>query len=79
MLPQRFFLRRRQVWVAQDMDNAAALDDTVRPDHLRYRKHRGDLHYWDTGLFELSGDRSTAASGCPSRGGEDNRIHPILF
>ena len=79
MLPQRFFLRWRQGWVAQDMDNTATLDDTVRADHLRHGQHRGDLHDGNTGLFEFGGDRSTAASGRPSGGGEDHRIDALLL
>jgi hypothetical protein len=29
ILPQRFFLRRRELWIAHDMDNTATLDNTV--------------------------------------------------
>lgn len=79
MLPERFFLRRREVGISQDMHNTAALDDTVRADHLRHRHHGGDLHDGDTSLFELGRDRSTAARGRPSRGSQDDRIDPLCL
>jgi hypothetical protein len=79
MLPQRLFLRRREVWIAQDMDNTATLDDTVRADHLRHGHHRSDLHDRNTGLLEFGRNRSAAASGRPSRGGQDDRIDPLCL
>jgi len=79
MLPQRFFLCGREVWIAQDMDNTAALDDTVRADHLRHGHHGGDLHDGDTGLLEFGRDRSAAASGRASRGSKDDRIDPLVL
>jgi hypothetical protein len=56
------------------MHNAAALDHTVGADHLRHRQHGRHLHHGNAGLFEFGRNRSTAASGRPSRGGEDDRI-----
>ena len=61
------------------MDNTATLNNTVRADHLCYGHNRGDLHNRDTGLFELGGDRSTAASGRASRGGQDDRIDSLCL
>jgi hypothetical protein len=78
-LPQLFFLLRRQVWIAADMHNTAPLDHTVRAHHLRHRKHGGHLHDWNARFFELGRDRSAAASGGPSRGGEDHRIDALLL
>jgi hypothetical protein len=61
------------------MDNPTALDHTVRAHHLRHRKHGGDLHDWNAGLFEFGRDRSAAASGSTSGGGEDHRIDARLL
>jgi hypothetical protein len=61
------------------MDNPTSLDYTVRAHHLCHRKHRGYLHDWNPRLFELGRDRSAAASGRPSRGGEDHRIDALLL
>lgn len=61
------------------MDNAAALNHAVRTHHLRYRDDRGDLGDRNAGLFEFGCNRSTAASGRASRGGEDDRIDPLRF
>jgi hypothetical protein len=61
------------------MDNTTPLDYTVRAHHFRHRKHGGHLHDWNTRLFELGRDRSAAASGRPSRGGEDHRIDALLL
>lgn len=79
MLPQRLLFHRRKGRIAQDMDNTAPLNDTVRADHLCHRQYRSDLHDGDTGLLELGGDRSTAASRRPSRGGQDDGIHPLVL
>ena len=78
-LPQRFFLRRREVRIAHDMDNTTTLNDPVRADHLRHGQYRGDLYDGDTGLFEFGRDRSTAARGRPSRGRQDDRIDPLCL
>ena len=79
MLPQRLFFHRWEGWIAQDMDNAATLNHTVRANHLCHGQYRSDLHDGDTGLLEFGGDRSTAASGRSSRGGQDDRIHPLIL
>lgn len=78
-MPQGFFLRWGQIRIAQHMDNTTALDDTVRANHLCYGHHRGDLHDGDTGLLEFGRDRSAAASGRASRGGQNDRINPLLL
>ena len=56
------------------MDYAVTLDYAVGPYHAGYRGDGGDLGYGDASLFEFGCDRSAAASGGPSSGGEHHRI-----
>jgi hypothetical protein len=76
---QLFLFRGRQVGVSKWVDDAVALDDPVRAHHLRHGYHRGDLRYRDAGFFQLSRDRSAAASGGPSSGDEEDGIDPLLL
>ncbi len=78
-MPQRFLFLGWEIRISQDMDDTATLDDPVRTDHFGHRKHGGHLHDGNTGFFELGRDRSTAASGRASRGGENDRIDPLGF
>jgi hypothetical protein len=61
------------------MDNATPLDHTVRAHHLRHWEYGSDLHDWDAGLFEFGRDRSTAASGSASSGGENHGVDARLL
>lgn len=78
-MPQRFFLLGGKIRISQDMDDPAALDDSVRTDHFCYGKHGGHLHDGNTSLFELGRDRSTAASGRASRRGENDCLDSLCF
>ena len=69
-----FFFLGGDAGVAEDVDYAMPQDYAVGADHAGYGGYGGDLSYGDACLFKLGCDRSTAASGCPSSGGEDYGI-----
>jgi hypothetical protein len=76
-MPQLLFFFLGQISIAKHVHNATALHNAVRADHLGHWYDRGDLDDGNTGLFELSRDRSTAASASASRGGENHGLHPF--
>ncbi len=78
-LPQSFLFLWGQIRVAQDMDNAASLHHAVGAHHLGHWHDGGHLGHGNTGFFEFRRDRSTAASRSASRGGKNDRCHPLCF
>ena len=61
------------------MDDAAPLYHAVGADHFGHRHDRRDLGHGNTRFFEFGRDRSAAASGRASSGGENDRRHPFGF
>jgi hypothetical protein len=76
-VPQLLFFLLRQIGITKDVYNTTTLHNAVRADHLGHWPDRGDLDDGNTGLFELSRDRSTAASASASRGSQNHRLHPF--
>ena len=76
---QFFFLFRRNVGVADDVNDAVPSYSAVGADHLGNGQSRGDLNRRDAGLFEFRCDRSAAACARPSGGRKDNGVDAQLF
>ena len=66
--PEVLFVTRGELGVAGHMHDAGAQHDSIRAHHFCDGQRRGNLHHGDAGFFELSGDRSAAASARASRG-----------
>jgi hypothetical protein len=76
---QFFFLFRRDVGVADDVNDAVPSYSAVGAYHLCNRESGRDLNCRDTGLFEFGCDRSAAARARPSGGCKDNSVDAQLF
>ena len=77
--PYFFFLLRRNIGIADDVNDAVAQYGAVGAYHLCNGKSGRNLNRWNAGLFEFSCDRSAAAGAGPSRGRKDNCINAQLF
>jgi hypothetical protein len=76
---QFFFVRRGQLGVAGDMNDAIAQDDAVGSYHFSDGQSRGDLNYRDAGFFQFGRDRSAAARARPSSRRQDYGIDAFLL
>jgi len=72
--PHLLLVLRRDLGVADHMDDTIAQHQPVGADHFCHWQRRGNLHCGDTGFFQLRSDRSAAASAGPSSRGENNRV-----
>ena len=78
---QLFFLLRRHLGVADDVDDTVTEYDPVGADHFGDRQRCGDLHGGDAGFFQFGCNRSAAASARTSRRCKNDRVdaQPFCF
>jgi hypothetical protein len=73
------FLLRRNPGIAHHVNDGVAENQAIGTHHLGDGQRRGDLYRWNTCFFQLSRDRSAAASAGSSGGGQDHGVDTALL
>src|SRR5712691_2495587 len=79
LAPQTMLLFRARLGRAQRVDDAIALHDAVRADHLGYGSHGAYLRDRKAGLLQLGSYRCAAASARASGAGQDDCVDASLL